>query len=61
MSAQRKRLKTNAVKEAKALKMQMLQNQDYLEQLDEAFGEFKEGKSKTFEEIEIARQRRSNQ
>ena len=61
MSPQRKRPQATIAKEAEALKKQLLKDENYLAELDEAFEEFKKGKGKTLEEIEITRQQRKLQ
>ena len=58
MSTQRKRLEPSKPKTAKGLSEQLFEDKDYLAQLDEALEEFKEGKEKTFEGIEVLRRRR---
>ena len=61
MSPQRKRPQDTTAKEAETLKKRLLKDEGYLAELDEAFEEFKKGKGKTLEEIEIARQQRKLQ
>ena len=58
MSTQRKRLEPSEAKTAKGLSERLFEDKDYLAQLDEALEEFKEGKEKTFEGIEVLRRRR---
>ena len=61
LSTERKRSQPATAKGAKALKDRLLKDRDYLAELDEALKEFKEGKSKTFEDLEMTRQQRRQQ
>jgi hypothetical protein len=58
VSTPHKRPRPTETAEAKAFRKSLLEDAQYLSELDKALKEFQEGKSKTVEEIEISRQRR---
>jgi hypothetical protein len=56
MATPRKRSRPTETAEVKAFRKSLLEDAEYLVELDQALKEFQAGKSKALEEIEISRQ-----